>query len=170
MSRTLLVTVGSTLFPALTDAVLSPAVLAALPKLGVKRLVVQYGHGDLPPYTQNDGLEVETMRFTNEYDQLVSESHVVISHAGAGSILSVLRKRPRIRLIVVPNTSLMDNHQAELADVLGDEGFLTVAAVDRLEDALKATLRDDFFETHKEFPLVDQTNFPRIVDGLMGYA
>ncbi len=47
---------------------------------------------------------------------------------GSGSILTVLRApRP---LLVVPNTSLMDNHQAELADALGREGYLNVSTVE----------------------------------------
>ena len=43
-------------------------------------------------------------------------------HTGSGTILDVLRlKKP---LIVVPNSSLLDNHQQELADALEDLGHL----------------------------------------------
>lgn len=49
MSRpfTLLVTVGSTLFPSLTSHILLPAFLSLLQSLGVQRLVVQYGRAEL---------------------------------------------------------------------------------------------------------------------------
>ena len=41
---------------------------------------------------------------------------------GSGTILDVLRlNKP---LIVVPNSSLLDNHQQELADALADLGHL----------------------------------------------
>jgi len=46
---TLLITVGSTLFPSLTDYFLSPKTLAQLPSYGISSLVVQYGKAALPP-------------------------------------------------------------------------------------------------------------------------
>ena len=55
---TLLVTVGSTLFPALTNHILSPTILSLLPQLGVGRLVVQYGRADLLALTDIEDLEV----------------------------------------------------------------------------------------------------------------
>lgn len=44
---TLFVTVGSTLFPALTSHILLPTFLSLLQSLGVQRLVVQYGRAKL---------------------------------------------------------------------------------------------------------------------------
>jgi beta-1,4-N-acetylglucosaminyltransferase len=44
----LFVTVGSTLFPSLTDIVLSATSLDALVSLGIQTLEVQYGKADLP--------------------------------------------------------------------------------------------------------------------------
>lgn len=41
----------------------------------------------------------------------------------------MLRMTPRVPLLVVPNTALMDNHQLELADALGREGYLEVCDV-----------------------------------------
>jgi UDP-N-acetylglucosamine transferase subunit ALG13 len=48
--------------------------------------------------------------------------------AGSGSIVSALRAHTK--LIVVPNTSLMDNHQAELGEALSRDGFLMVATAE----------------------------------------
>lgn len=46
---------------------------------------------------------------------------------GSGSILTALRAgKP---LMVVPNTELMDNHQAQLADELGKGGYLMVSSL-----------------------------------------
>ena len=86
------------------------------------------------------------MRFTDDFEGLVRSVDAVISHAGmcltrkmvstrwtdwgpgSGSILTILRTpKP---LLVVPNTSLMDNHQAELADALGKDGYLAVSTVE----------------------------------------
>ena len=98
--RTLLVTVGSTLFPALTAAILSPLTLDHLSSLGVTRLIVQYGredlsaslsYSDLPPVLFDakggarmawKGMEVELMRFTDDFEGLVRAIGAVISHAG----------------------------------------------------------------------------------------
>jgi len=51
---------------------------------------------------------------------------------GAGSILTVLRMpgaEPK-PLLIVPNTSLMDNHQAELAVAMEQGGYLTTSTVE----------------------------------------
>ncbi len=161
-------TVGSTLFPLLTNKILSRTILEILVSLGVTSLTVQYGRGDLPKDfetyvslidqhgSQDPGrlvciygeeLQIEVFRFTNDFDRYVEVSEAIISHAGeidhsfhvdntgianqeigSGSILSALRKRPPIPLLVVANTSLMDNHQSELADALESQGYLSVSS------------------------------------------
>jgi len=69
----LLITVGSTLFPALTDLILSTAVLRLLPSLGVATLVVQYGRARIPLFSGAlEGMEVDahgagTVRLRGRY-------------------------------------------------------------------------------------------------------
>jgi beta-1,4-N-acetylglucosaminyltransferase len=61
--------------------------------------------------------------------RLVQQSKgLVISHAGSGSILEALRYQ--VLLIVVPNTSLLDNHQEELADAMERSGYLLKGKVE----------------------------------------
>ena len=60
---------------------------------------------------------------------------VVISHAGAGSILEALELGKR--LVVCVNEELMDNHQAELANALEARGHVVVSTVDDVADALR---------------------------------
>lgn len=182
---TLFVTVGSTLFPALTSHILLPTFLSLLQSLGVQRLVVQYGRaklelednvkrtlrvnsqgvgrgvwrdsdgdgdGDGAQDKKETGMVVEVMRFTGDFEGLVKNSEAVISHAGmrlspkfniklwtpakrcfpqgSGSILTVLRQAPPIPLLVVPNRSLMDDHQSELADELYKDGYVMVASIE----------------------------------------
>lgn len=91
----LVVTVGSTQFPALSDAVLSPAVLEILPGLGIASVTVQAGSAEIPvharggeiTYTTRDGgyVRVRTLRYTRdavEMDALLKGADVVVSHAG----------------------------------------------------------------------------------------
>ncbi|KAJ9120713.1 hypothetical protein QFC22_002644 [Naganishia vaughanmartiniae] len=123
--HTVLVTVGSTLFDDLTHA-FSPEVIKALKEAKFDKLVLQYGKGSLPSNNISTGdLQVDAFRYSDEIDALIAKSDLVISHAGAGSILTALRAGKK--LIVVPNTSLMDNHQAELALALEKENYLYVS-------------------------------------------
>jgi UDP-N-acetylglucosamine transferase subunit ALG13 len=101
-SRTLLVTVGSTLFSSLTDRVLSASVLDVLASQGITTLIVQYGAATLPnvtgsarlvldaagagetTWTSNAGCDthIQVMRYSERYTQLVASADAVISHAG----------------------------------------------------------------------------------------
>ncbi|KAK7753936.1 N-acetylglucosaminyldiphosphodolichol N-acetylglucosaminyltransferase catalytic subunit alg13 [Diatrype stigma] len=60
---------------------------------------------------------------------------VIISHAGAGTILDALGVHAR--LIAVPNPALMDNHQAELAEAMEREGHLVRGRLGSLADAVQ---------------------------------
>jgi beta-1,4-N-acetylglucosaminyltransferase len=125
-----LVTVGSTLFEDLTNAVLEPAFIRSLLALGYTRSIVQYGSATLPSQTQTldtPGISVELKPYISDIEETISQSDLIISHAGAGSIMSGLRKGKK--MVVVPNTKLMDNHQVELAEVLQREGYLLMSTV-----------------------------------------
>lgn len=58
-----------------------------------------------------------------------------------------------VPLIVVPNTSLLDNHQIELAEALAEQDYVVHGRLDRLAQALSdaETLR----KRHKEWPPVN---------------
>ncbi|KAK8869512.1 hypothetical protein IAR55_000078 [Kwoniella newhampshirensis] len=179
--HTLLVTVGSTLFPSLTNEILSPPLLAKLSSLGIQRLIVQYGCADLPSDLGIEvdgagngtglirGMQVEVMRFSERFEDLVRRSEAVISHGGSGSILTTLRRRPAVPLLVVPNESLMDNHQAELADEMGEQGYLMVSRVEELEQKLPMFLSEEWTKGIKPFPEMDGTRFRGIMDEMMGF-
>lgn len=92
---TILVTVGSTRFEALSDTALSPSFMDTLPSLGVSELVVQLGSARVPDhilrggeYTHQVGdkaLRVRVLEYTNglaEMEKLVKSADVVISHSG----------------------------------------------------------------------------------------
>ncbi|KAG6328307.1 hypothetical protein ID866_10781, partial [Astraeus odoratus] len=131
------VTVGSTRFDALVQAVVSGDVLHALRKKGYKRLVLQRGNSDLEDEGDataldimtlyRDGIEVETWKFKPSIQTDIERADLVISHAGSGTILDVLRQgKP---MIVVPNPTLLHNHQEELASKLDSLGHLKATSV-----------------------------------------
>lgn len=55
------------------------------------------------------------------------KKHEVDRHTGSGSILDALRLNKL--LIVVPNPTLLDNHQIELAEALEQRGYLSSSSV-----------------------------------------
>ncbi|KAL1756472.1 glycosyltransferase family 28 C-terminal domain-containing protein [Schizophyllum commune] len=136
--RTMLafVTVGSTKFDALVQAVCTDAVLDALHAKGYNHLVVQAGNSmfehssrlhaaGISVRTRSHGIEQEYYKFKPSLREDYERADLVISHAGSGTILDVLRiPKP---LIIVPNPTLLDNHQQELADVLEQQGHLVAS-------------------------------------------
>ncbi|KAI4175784.1 MAG: hypothetical protein LQ343_001397 [Gyalolechia ehrenbergii] len=150
------VTIGATAaFDQLLKAVLTSQFLQALQALGYTSLRLQYGKNgqkivdesrivdDLGQVTKY-GIKVSGFDFDTKglgQEMWVTKAAeeraegVVISHAGSGSILDALRIR--VPLIVVPNTSLLHNHQVELAEELSKQGYLVRGQLDDLPKALR---------------------------------
>ena len=151
------VTVGSTRFDALVQTIQKDAVLVALRTRGISSLTVQCGEvvKELSPEqlqvvtaagTKYE-IDVEVWAYKPSLQEDYERADLVISHAGttlrpdsdvlvrwankqagSGTILDVLRlKKP---LVVVPNPSLLDNHQQELADALADLGHLKTCTIE----------------------------------------
>ncbi|KAI6109582.1 glycosyl transferase [Pisolithus sp. B1] len=167
------VTVGSTRFDALAQAAVSERVLDALHKKGYKRIVIQRGNSDFRREAgsngedlvvfEKNGLEVETWKFKSSVQSEVERADLVVSHAGAGTILDALRQGKR--MIVVPNPTLLDDHQGELSSRLEALGYLTASTVDNLAATISA------FDPSKliPFPPFDGSRFRRLIDQEMGY-
>ncbi|KAI9715499.1 MAG: N-acetylglucosaminyldiphosphodolichol N-acetylglucosaminyltransferase catalytic subunit alg13 [Chrysothrix sp. TS-e1954] len=139
------VTVGATAaFDSLVQAVTSATFLKTLASLEYTDLLIQYGRGDaklvasagpgdahggirahgidITGYAFNKtGLHLE-MQMTVGCAKGFNRIGVVISHAGSGTILDALRVQTP--LIVVPNSTLLDNHQVELAEELSRQGYV----------------------------------------------
>ncbi|KAH7340757.1 glycosyltransferase family 1 protein [Rhizoctonia solani] len=162
------VTVGSTKFDDLAHVILSPAVLNALRDRQFHRLIFQCGNSDVKGHIQGPSvgdewnwkdeardIDISVWRFSPELGKYFQEANLVISHAGSGTILEVLRlPKP---LIVVPNETLLDNHQVELADALPTPRTLAniIATYDE--------------STLKPFPQFDGSKFSAIMDEEMGF-
>ncbi|GAA5964983.1 hypothetical protein JCM3765_004816 [Sporobolomyces pararoseus] len=188
MSNTCLLTVGSTQFPFLVSALLSPRLISTLASsLNIKAVYAQIGHSALPTgfsigIQRIEGVQVEITRFANDLEERVGGSDLVISHAGAGSILSFLRpplpsssssKSKERRLILVPNDTLMDSHQSDLADEMEKKGWATIC---RDSHNLLATIADLAASQMKnppldnDFPKLDERKVQTILDETLGYV
>jgi beta-1,4-N-acetylglucosaminyltransferase len=148
-----LVTVGSTRFDAIVETTLSQPVLNALSQKGYSDVVVQCGNSPVEELGSTDverivhmyGVDVKIWRFKPSLDEEYDAADLVIGHAGlphpsflavrnnlvhdpgSGTILDVLRRgKP---LIIVPNPTLLDNHQEDMAHAMGAMGYAKVSTV-----------------------------------------
>ncbi|KDN35318.1 glycosyltransferase family 1 protein [Tilletiaria anomala UBC 951] len=126
-------------------------------------------------------VEITLFKFAPNLRACMEAADVVISHAGSGTILEVLRLPPISRtraherqLIVVPNSSLMDNHQVELAEALADHPdgpYVHVATFDQLSDKMASVLlamgRGE--SKLKPFPAFDGSRLNALIDEEMGF-
>ncbi|GAA5990698.1 hypothetical protein JCM5350_001852 [Sporobolomyces pararoseus] len=188
MCDTCLLTVGSTQFPSLVSAVLSPRLISQLASsLNIKSLYAQIGHSELPTGfslgTQTiEGVQVQVTRFTNDLEERVGGSDLVISHAGAGSILSFLRPPlsasasttlKQRRLILVPNDTLMDSHQSDLADEMEKKGWGTICRDSKDLPTIivdLANTRTTKSPIDHNFPKLDERKVQAILDETLGYV
>lgn len=123
-----------------------------------EKVIMQIGHTEYKP------ANAEYFDFVDDFqeiERLNREARVVVSHAGAGSILTALKLGSPV--IVVPRLKKydehMDDHQLEIADAMSSkEGVFTVYDVDDLE----LHLNDNF--------LIDShLNKNKLVDSLKQY-
>ena len=149
------VTVGSTRFDTLVQAVFTEDVLSSLYRKGYTRLVVQCGNStfELASTIKNGnthkmnraGVDIEFWSYKPSLQEDYEKADLVISHAGrhllsygrvvmgffellgSGTILDVLRMgKP---MIVIPNPTLLHNHQEELASALEELRHLKATTV-----------------------------------------
>ena len=94
--------------------------------------------------------------------QDIRAADLVISHAGAGTCIEVLEAgKP---LIVIVNDDLMDNHQVELAERLGEDGYLVYGTAASLVDAVTRLAETEL----RPYPAPDTQIFSSFVDKIMG--
>ena len=171
---TAFVTVGTTKFDALVDAVDDPEFEAALLTRGYTHIAVQAGAGasSRPPTgllpggaasgVTARGLHVAWFDYEPSLADRFQSASLVISHAGAGSLFEALTASCTV--VAVPNASLMHNHQAELADALASENVLIAAT----PATLAAVVADADFEVLQPYVHGDATSIVDVVDGVAG--
>jgi beta-1,4-N-acetylglucosaminyltransferase len=157
------VTVGTTEFNQLVEQVCSDEISMQLKSLGCKSLKIQHGRGPAPNVDQLDGVTATCFDLKPSITDDIQNADLVISHAGAGSCIEVLRAHKP--LLVVINESLMDNHQLELAEKLQEENYLLYTTVDQLPERLKEISTHKF----KKYEAGNVKKFVERLDQLMGF-
>lgn len=110
--------------------------MEALAILSTEDLYVQHGPAEPPPHAR----AVEFLPFEQIVDN-IAKADVVICHAGVGSILCAIRAghTPVIFPRLKRYKETVDDHQAELAEALFEEGSALVAwNAEDLPDAVAA--------------------------------
>lgn len=114
--KTVFVTVGTTSFDCLIDTVVSSDVLNVLKDQGYTKVLLQVGKGRVPKVESYVEPSVESYTFKDSITRDINEASLVISHAGAGSILQALRAGKK--LVAVVNETLLSNHQKNYREPL----------------------------------------------------
>ncbi|TVY34130.1 UDP-N-acetylglucosamine transferase subunit [Lachnellula subtilissima] len=150
MHREIFVTTGATAdFQDLLANAVSDETLQALSDLSFTHLTIQGGKlGDYFQEIKPENTRGVNIRFFDfnknglqqemkacQAREGVSEEGLVVCHAGAGTILDAMRLG--LPLVVVPNVSLLDNHQEELADELERQGYVVKSDTKDLAAAIK---------------------------------
>eukprot|EP00045_Choanoeca_perplexa_P009318 m.89157 g.89157 ORF g.89157 m.89157 type:complete len:206 (-) comp14851_c0_seq3:1712-2329(-) len=157
--KTAFVTVGTTSFQALIDRVVQEDVLEQLSLLSFDIIRLQYGKGSPPTLPDNlHGLVIESYDFKPSLDDDIQSADVIISHAGAGTILEAMAAQKS--MVVVINDTLMHNHQTELAQAMASRKHVIACTVKTLHQACQDL--DDYgfvpFEKGDPSKLVTLTN------------
>lgn len=155
------VTVGTTKFEKLIETASSKDVLDVLHKLGYTFIQYQTGSGRYKE-TSHEVLMLMFNNYFEDFDKEIEKYDLIISHAGAGTCLQVLKKQKP--LVVVINDDLMDNHQVELAEQLQKNKYLYCCTCNNL----KTTLLNDF-NVLKEYPTPQPKLFTNYLDKCMGF-
>jgi beta-1,4-N-acetylglucosaminyltransferase len=164
--RSIFVTVGTTRFDPLIQAVTRVEALQWMKRNGYTHLVIQYGKG-LEPVKQvaeNAFVDIRSYSFQPSLEQDMKEADLLISHGGAGTVMEALRHQTR--LVVVINSDLMDNHQTELAHAMAHRSHLFV--VNNAADLQDFNTWNDF-DAFVPIPHVVGTNdFPILLNTHLG--
>merc|ERR1719343_77608 len=116
------VTVGTTLFNQLIRAISSENFTRNIISKSYNKIIIQYGKGNPPSKKPQENLIVTSYDYKPSLQSDMKSASLLISHAGAGSIMEGLLLQKKI--IVVINNLLMNNHQYELANALHKRGYL----------------------------------------------
>ena len=152
--------VGSTSFNELVHAACSYECALALEQRGIHELVLQVGQTSAQPaLPKHSNLSLHVLTFVDDFQQLLRSASLVVCHAGAGCSLEAVRnKRPAI---LVPNETLLHNHQLELAQELDRLGHAKMARLDCLATAIEQL---DTSSLKLQLPNADLSRLQAVLD------
>ena len=163
MGKCAFITVGTTRFDLLIATLFGdePSALRTLCDcLDVERVIVQTGLSPMPTPLPS-WIAIEHYPYKDSIEDDIRRADLVISHAGAGTILQTLEAHKP--LLVVVNEHLMNNHQLEIAHQMEQEGYLFHCTCATLTSALRQFVNHTFKHYEKGNPAL----FGRYLNQLM---
>jgi len=177
--KNIFVTVGTTRFDKLVSSATSKIALKWMESQGFSSLTIQYGRGAKPEIREelrssslsssssSSSLKIQTYDFRPSLIEDMKKADLILSHAGAGTVMEVLRMNKK-KLVVVINTQLMDNHQTELAGAMADRGHIyMVEQPQQLDDSKTWASFQDFSPIPQQEG--DSFDMPRLLDSFLGF-
>lgn len=156
------VTVGTTKYEKLIETILQNDILEKLKNLGYKEVQFQTGSGAFERKECPD-ITLKYDKYFENFIEEIKESDLVISHAGAGTCLDVLKcGKP---LIIVINEDLMDNHQKELGEQLENDEYVYLCTCQTLIETL-----DKDLGALRKYPQPNKQLFSNYLNKCMGFA
>ncbi|XP_066602775.1 UDP-N-acetylglucosamine transferase subunit ALG13 [Prorops nasuta] len=160
------VTVGTTKFDLLIETILSPQLLKKLYNKGYNKLTLQTGECsiNIDDRPRCGFKEITVFNYSFEIKEYVMSADLIISHAGAGSILDALEANKP--LVVVTNLHLMHNHQLELAEELYKNNHLYYCSCNNLVNIIEKLE----LEKLKPFVNTKSKGIATFIDKVMGFG
>jgi len=94
-------------------------------------------------------VNIDYFEFSKDIESFIDKADIIVTHAGAGSVYSMLEKGKK--LIVVPNLSRVDQHQAELANYVQKNNFALICdSLNKIFDLISSTETRSFSVYQKE--------------------
>ncbi len=161
----MLITVGTTKFENLIRAIDTKEFYMLLDDHKFTDLVIQKGSGQYEPKEYKDvsfsNLEITVGKLFSNFEEMIRQSEIVISHAGAGIILESMKNERK--LIVVVNDTLMDNHQSELAQTLERDNYAYFCKnLERMREFVANILNEKTYRL-KEYPKFNYDAIPNVI-------
>jgi len=159
------VTVGTTSFDDLVTWVLDEKTLKYFKKWKTEEVRVQFGSTKLyEEETRTIGnILFEFYQYKNSLLDDYIWADLVIGHGGAGTVSDALDLEKT--LLVIPNETLMDNHQIELGDFLQKEQYAYSARLEKAHNILSKIRR----EPMRRFPIKETKKFADELEELMDF-
>ena len=167
-TKQFLITVGTTKFENLIKNIDKNEFYETIIKHNFNKLIIQKGTGEYIPKQHEkykNKIDIQICTILNNFENIIKQSDLIISHAGAGILLESLKNKRNV--IVCVNDTLMDNHQIELATSLDKENYVHYCKnLNEIVNDVKLILENK--KKIKIYPEFNYDAIPNVIYNMLG--